>query len=128
MAEKVSIVVTSIFDPNPSLRELARGAIQNNWDFLIIGDSKSPSNFFLEGAKFFSLEAQKQFEFSLAELCPTRHYTRKNLGYLLAIKNGSSLIIETDDDNIPIEGFWKPRENYLHIEEISGKGWYNVYA
>jgi hypothetical protein len=128
MSDHVSIVVTSIFDPNPSLKELARGAKQNGWDFIIIGDSKSPANFFLEDAQFFNLEAQRKFGFSLASLCPIGHYTRKNLGYLLAIKNGSTTIVETDDDNLPLEDFWKQRNKYLDSVEISGKGWFNVYS
>lgn len=128
MIDHVSIVVTSIFDPNPSLKELARGAKQNSWDFIIVGDSKSPANFFLEDAQFFSLEAQRKLDFNLAGLCPVGHYTRKNLGYLLAIKNGSSAIVETDDDNLPLEDFWKPRNKYLDSVEVSGKGWFNVYS
>ena len=128
MIDHVSIVVTSIFDPNPSLKELARGAKQNGWDFIIIGDSKSPTNFFLEDAQFFSLEAQRKFDFNLASLCPVGHYTRKNLGYLLAIKNGSLTIVETDDDNLPLEDFWKPRKKYLDSVEVNGKGWFNVYS
>jgi hypothetical protein len=38
---------------------------------------------------------------------PSKHYARKNLGYLIAIKNGAEIIIETDDDNIPEKNFWK---------------------
>ncbi len=128
MTEQVSIVVTSIFEPNASLRELARGATQNGWEFLIVGDSKSPTDFFLKDAQFFNIEEQRKFDFKLAALCPVGHYTRKNLGYLLAIKNRSVIIVETDDDNIPVEGFWSPRNKFLNSLEIKGQGWYNVYS
>jgi hypothetical protein len=128
MNEHVSIVVTSIFEPNACLRELAKGATLNGWDFIIIGDSKSPRNFSLEGAQFFDIETQKEFDFKLARLCPVGHYTRKNLGYLLSIKNGSSIIIETDDDNFPTSDFWKPREKNLSPLEVDGKNWINVYS
>lgn len=125
---KVSIVVTSIFQPNESLKALAKGAKENGWDFIIIGDSKSPRDFSLDGAQFFSLDTQRGFEFDLAKVCPVGHYTRKNLGYLLAIKNKSEIIVETDDDNVPLKGFWKPREKWLSALEIQGKGWLNVYS
>ncbi len=128
MAEKVSIIVTSIFKPNAQLRELARGGVRNGWEFIIIGDSKSPSDFFLEGASFFDVSEQKKFDFKLAELCPLGHYTRKNLGYLLACQNKSSVIIETDDDNMPMETFWIPRNKFLNSSLVRGKGWFNVYS
>ncbi len=38
------------------------------------------------------------------ELLPLRHYSRKNLGYLLAIQTRPGLILETDDDNMPLPG------------------------
>jgi hypothetical protein len=128
MDEKVSIVVTSIFEPNRCMKELARGAAQHGWDFIVVGDSKSPENFFLENAQFFSLEAQKNSDFKLAKLCPVRHYTRKNLGYLISMQNRSSIIIETDDDNLPMEDFWLPRSKHLLTSQLRGNGWFNVYS
>lgn len=128
MAEHTSIVVTSIFEPNTSLREIARGASINNWHFLIVGDSKSPKNFHLPGSDFFDLNAQQQLPFKLAKLCPVGHYTRKNIGYLLAIKDKSTIIIETDDDNLPLENFWEPRTAYPDAQDLTGQGWTNVYS
>lgn len=124
---KVSIVVTSIFYPNKSLRKLAQGAKANDWDFIIVGDSVSPRDFFLEGADFYDMEAQKHLELKLAPLCPERHYTRKNLGYLIAIGNGSEIIIETDDDNIPNPDFWLSREKITDVNSVTGSGWANIY-
>ena len=37
----------------------------------------------------------------LAQCCPERSYTRKNLGYLEAMRRGARIIVETDDDNRP---------------------------
>lgn len=128
MAEHTSIVVTSIFEPNASLREIARGASINNWHFLIVGDSKSPTNFHLPGSDFFDLNAQQQLSFKLAKLCPVGHYTRKNIGYLLAIKDKSTIIIETDDDNLPLETFWESRTAYPNAIDVTGQGWTNVYS
>jgi hypothetical protein len=128
MKEKVSIVVTSIFEPNVSLRALAKGAHQNNWDFIVIGDVKSPPNFSLEHTRYLNVEAQKQLGLKFPALCPTAHYSRKNIGYLLAIKEGSTIIVETDDDNIPREEFWKKREENLAATSVDGSGWFNAYS
>ncbi len=35
------------------------------------------------------------------EILPHDHYARKNMGYLYAIRAGYSVIVESDDDNIP---------------------------
>jgi hypothetical protein len=82
----------------------------------------------LEGADFFDLETQRKFDFKLAGLCPVGHYTRKNIGYLCAIKNRSSVIIETDDDNLPTKDFWLSRNKILNSSKVLGKGWFNVYS
>jgi hypothetical protein len=128
MGEKTSIVVTTINAPNHAMRELAKGASANDWNFIVIGDKKSPTNFRLNGATFFDFESQKAMNFKLAKLCPAAHYTRKNLGYLIAIERGSHTIIETDDDNIPTDMFWQPRNPNLDAITLSGEGWINIYS
>lgn len=125
---KVSIVVTSIFSPNKSLYALADGAKKNGWKFIIAGDVPSPKDFQLDGADFYDLPSQRNLPFKFAGLCPERHYTRKNIGYLIAIANGSDVIVETDDDNIPVADFWGPRRSALKGNVISGKGWANIYS
>src|SRR5215472_1685318 len=109
MTEKTTLVVTTIAAPNAALRLLAAGCVKQGWDFIVIGDQASPPDFQLEGCRFYSLTEQKQLDLEYAALCPVRHYARKNLGYLLAMREGSSLIVETDDDNFPGEDFWLPR-------------------
>src|SRR5690606_27368545 len=49
----------------------------------------------------------------------------KNIGYLLAKE--SDVIIETDDDNFPLAGFWSSRERNVRAQKISGSRWLNVY-
>src|SRR4051812_30654376 len=96
---KVAVVITSISGPNAVMKSIAAGAVKNNVDFLMIGDTKTPADFKLEGCDYYSVERQLQLPFSLAKLLPFKHYSRKNLGYLIA-KN-QDIIIETDDDNYP---------------------------
>ena len=48
---------------------------------------------------------QKKTNLSLANNLPLNSYSRKNVGYLVAIMNGAKNIIETDDDNFPYKSF-----------------------
>jgi hypothetical protein len=98
-----------------------------NWKFYLVGDADSPSDFSLAGCDFYDLKRQKETGFRFAPGCPTRHYARKNLGYLLAMQAGCQLILETDDDNYPLAGFWDSRELRLTCPKISHAGWLNVY-
>jgi len=127
MTEKTTLVVTTIAAPNAALRLLAAGCVKQGWDFIVIGDQASPPDFQLEGCRFYSLTEQKQLDLEYAALCPVRHYARKNLGYLLAMREGSSLIVETDDDNFPGEDFWLPRARQRKASIYSGRDWVNVY-
>src|SRR5262249_38568691 len=62
-----------------------------------------------------------------AQQCPTRHYTRKNIGYLLAMRSGARLIVDTDDDNFPRPAFWAERNRQQSTKVLSGTGWLNIY-
>jgi hypothetical protein len=123
----VSLVVTSISAPNPTLRDMASQCKARGHTFYVIGDAPSPADFSIDGCEFYSLERQRKTGFKIAELLPTRHYARKNIGYLLAIRSRSSLILETDDDNNPMEEFWDARYPQLRVPSLSGNGWTNVY-
>jgi hypothetical protein len=122
-----SVVITSIAPPTPTLREIARGAIAAGFDFILIGDNKSPSDFELEGCDFYGVERQGQTGLHYAEVCPVGHYARKNIGYLLAMRAGASLILETDDDNIPRSQFWRARHLEARAPFLGFEGWVNVY-
>ncbi len=115
----VALVVTSIAGPNEILTTLARGCQEHGYRFIVIGDVPSPKDFKLDGCEFFSLDEQYQTGLTLATLSPTRHYARKNLGYLLAHRAGAQVILETDDDNIPEESFWQSRERKQSAQVVS---------
>ena len=127
MSERVALVVTSISAPNRVLRELAAGCLSRGQQFVVIGDEASPPDFRLEGCDFYGLAEQYEAGFRSARLCPTRHYARKNLGYLIAVRAGATLIVETDDDNIPREAFWSERARRHSVPAAEGAGWVNVY-
>jgi hypothetical protein len=127
LEQKTAIVVTSIAGPNAPLQALARGCRERGHTFIVIGDEASPSDFSLEGCNFFSLQQQRELGLKLASRCPTRHYARKNIGYLLAMRAGATLLIETDDDNTPYEAFWHQRTRGQTVRAATEPGWLNVY-
>lgn len=128
MNSQTALVITSISAPNDVLRSFAEGCAQNGTEFILIGDSKSPKDFSLNGCRFYSLEEQKTLPFAFAKICPERHYARKNIGYLIAIKNGAQMIIESDDDNFPRADFWNNRSLAQRAFDIQQQGWLNVYS
>lgn len=127
MADRVAVVVTSIAAPNAVLRALAAGCGRRGWDFVVAGDAGSPADFSLAGCRHLDLAAQRAAGFALAADLPTRHYARKNLGYLEAIRAGATLIIETDDDNHPLDAFWHDRARRPNVAVVDAQGWVNVY-
>jgi hypothetical protein len=122
-----ALVVTSVSAPNQALRELASGASARGIDFYVIGDLASPTDFELDGCRFYSVDHQVETGFRTAELCPTRHYARKNVGYLLAARDKAEIIVETDDDNLPFPSFWNARSNSISCQTLGNAGWVNVY-
>ncbi len=137
----LTCVITTIQTPTSSVRELARKiAGRENGCLVIAGDTKGPASFDLSDVAgfdrdqlaFLDIDAQLVSGFELASLLPTKHYSRKNIGYLHAIQNGASCIYETDDDNAPL-AHWAPRSEHLSgLESLqapaaNGPAWVNVY-
>ena len=125
----ISLVVITIQQPNDAMRCLADGAKIAGANFYIIGDSKSPKEYVLNGARYFSVEEQDECYGRISESIPHNHYARKNLGYLAALDSGSDWIVETDDDNFPLDNFFSPPEGTLRARKIqSDATWINAYS
>ena len=122
-----ALVVTSIAAPNKILQALADGCRREGYQFIVVGDSASPSDFHLDGCDFYTLKQQLQLGFRFAEECPQRHYARKNIGYLIAFRDGADHILETDDDNLPYPSFWSSEDNHRLTPTLSGAGWVNIF-
>ena len=124
----VFLIITSIAnDKNPVLTKFGKETSLHGLDYIVIGDTKSPESFNLPGCDYYSIKRQQNLKFSLASTLPLKHYARKNLGYLIAISKGAEIIIETDDDNIPLESFWNTRNKEVSAFLIKNGGWVNVY-
>jgi hypothetical protein len=127
MQDKYAVVVTTIGAPTRAVLEIRDRASELAAEFYIVGDTKSPDIYDVPGARWFDVDAQRQSGLSFAQICPTRHYARKNIGYLLAIRDKATVIVETDDDNLPLDGFWTPRRRLVECPVVRVPGWCNAY-
>jgi hypothetical protein len=128
MSEKYAVVVTTINYPTRAIQEISRDVDRLQAEFILIGDQKSPADFNQPGSTYLDLAAQQKSGFKYALHAPTQHYARKNVGYLAAIRNGATIIIETDDDNVPRETFWTFRRPSVLARVVETSDWVNVYA
>jgi hypothetical protein len=148
MAQRPTLVVTSIAgDSHSILNQLASGAKAAGWRFIVVGDTKSPATFSLAHCEYLSVSEQAAWGEShgmkYPGICPTRHYARKNIGYLEAIRAGAPFIVETDDDNYPTESekrkakseneerggvFFGARSLVKSAKVLRGCGWVNWYT
>jgi hypothetical protein len=121
-------VVTTIQEPTPSMVRLAERLRAAGSPLVVVGDRKGPARFELPGAALHDLASQGKLPFRLAPLAPVGHYSRKNLGYLVAIQAGAGCLYETDDDNAPLDG-WAPRALEVKgARALRADRWCNVYA
>lgn len=91
------VVTTTINPPTEAIRLLVA---MEGWQLVVVGDTKTPKDWHLEGAIYLGVEDQKKLGYRIHDLIPYRSYARKNIGYLYAIQHGARTVYETDDDNI----------------------------
>jgi hypothetical protein len=120
------IVITSINPPTAAIRKIS-DLCTKGWSAVVVGDTKTPIDWQADNINFLSVDEQKSRYGELADLIPYRHYCRKNMGYLYAIENGATLILDTDDDNIPLEGFGLGIREEVTGRMVGGTAWLNVY-
>ena len=123
---KTSVVITTINKPNKIIKKLSSKTRENNWNFIIIGDKKTPKSFKINYGDFYSLKKQFKLDLKFAKYCPLSSYARKNIGYLIAMLK-STIIIETDDDNFPKKSFFSKRKKMHQAYEIKNSSWINIY-
>lgn len=118
------IVITSIFPPTRAVRDYAR---MRGWRVVVVADRKTPVPWIAANCDLLSVEKQAVASGQLAQLLPWNHYTRKNLGYLHAIACGATEIVDTDDDNIPMENWGFPLSAGTHLTTAENLQHINVY-
>ena len=99
-------VVTTIYKASDSVRHVARDPV---WCLVIVGDKNAPSkaDYMADiGAVtgktvlFLSPADQERIFPLLSRVIPWNDMSRKNIGYMYAIKHGAKLIWDFDDDNM----------------------------
>lgn len=134
---KSSLIITTIGSLNKALTEFGVLCAASDVEFLVIGDKKTKpelGGLFSEYQKstgfrgaFYSADQQLSLPFRTVKELPFNHYTRKNLGYLLAIRNGAEMITETDDDNYPESNYGFTFSRDVTGPVVAHHGWVNTY-
>jgi len=126
---KIFTVLTTINSPDKRVSDWKK--ITQN-ETIVIGDKKTPTSWNHPMCDYFSLSDQKKSGFTITNLLPENHYTRKNIGYLYAIKNGANAIIDTDDDNFPLILEWekllKPKFQIKEHSSSESVFFKNIYS
>jgi hypothetical protein len=120
----IFIVITSIYHPTEAIQLYAN--IQNT-NVVVVGDRKTPEVWRHEKVRYISIKEQESSDYRIARKLPYNHYSRKMFGYLYAIKNGADIIIDADDDNIPLPDYAFPQFDGNYINTASNLGFINIY-
>lgn len=121
---KQSIVITSIFAPSEAVIKFAS---RNDSELIVVGDLKTPANWFCRDVRYLSTQAQLDMNFKLPGAMPFNHYCRKMVGYLDAMSRGADVIVDTDDDNIPKENWSFPAFDDQYPTVAGPTGFVNIY-
>lgn len=124
----IAVVITTIQNPTPGVRAIVEGMATRDGEVFLIGDRKTPPEFGMPSATAVSIENQSQLAFATAKAVPENSYTRKMIGYLLAMESGHTWIRETDDDNNPYESFFDDVPNSIEVRRPETADWINPYA
>jgi hypothetical protein len=100
---KKFIVTTTINEITPALKKFDN---MEDWHLIAIGDKKTP-NIKLKNGTFIPASKQSSLGFECEKHIPWNVIQRRNLGYLLAIREGADVIATIDDDNIPYDNWGK---------------------
>lgn len=118
------IVITSIFKPTEAVQKFSSLA---GYSLTVVGDNKSPVHWEHPGVHYLSVQKQNLLEHRILKHLPFNHYCRKMVGYLEVIEKGATVIIDTDDDNIPLSDWSFPSFNENYFTLPNNKGFVNVY-
>ncbi|SHL54076.1 STELLO glycosyltransferase family protein [Hymenobacter psychrotolerans] len=123
-SSKPHIVITSIFAPTKAVNKFAT---LPDYQLVVAGDRKSPAQWEAENVVYLSVQDQENMGMRMAEKLPFNHYGRKMMGYLHAMQQGAQIIIDTDDDNIPYDGWEFPAMEGEFATSQADRGFVNIY-
>lgn len=124
---KKVIVITTINNITEGINKFSR---ESEWSLLLVSDKRTPKIVSKESnIKVLDITWQEKINYNFTKYCPYNHYSRKNIGYVYAILNGATEILDTDDDNIPYDNWY----DYFNITEekydvVVGPNYINIYS
>lgn len=94
------IVTTTIYPPSKALEKFQT---KKDWTLIVVGDKKTPHEYYRNNPDIIYLdpEYQETNYKELSDLIGWNCTSRRNIGYIEAIKRGADIIATIDDDNIP---------------------------
>ena len=104
------IVTTTIYSISEATKKFASF---KDWTLIIVGDKKTPHHEYIElekqhkNVKYLTPEYQDLHYEELSKLIGWNTISRRNIGFLEALKLGGQIIASVDDDNIPFDNWGK---------------------
>ena len=99
---KKVIVTTTI---NPVTESINRFQHMKGWELVVVGDKKTPSDYYLDNGLYITPEMQEKYDKELSDAIGWNCIQRRNIGYLWAYDMGADIIATVDDDNIALDGW-----------------------
>jgi len=118
------IVITSISQPTRAVLNFSK---ISDWKLIVVGDKKTPKQWSLKNVIFISPKKQEKIEKDFSKILPWNHYSRKMIGYLYAIRKGADIVVDTDDDNLPMKDWGKNIKFQGNYETVGNSSFVNVY-
>lgn len=107
---KKYIVTTTINAPTEATRKFCQ---KKDWNFIIVGDTKTPHELYRELEKehsnvlYMDPEIQEKKYKELSDTIGWKSIQRRNIGFVEAYRLGAEILATVDDDNIPYENWGK---------------------
>lgn len=124
-----TIVTTTINAPTEALKSYMA---MEGWSVIIVGDNKTPHDSYASlpsHCVYLSPHDQSQLFPRLSESIGWNCIQRRNIGFALAVREGSTLVATVDDDNIPSEGWGdtSAMDGELEVQafEANSNGWFD---
>ena len=117
-------VITSIYPPGEAVEGFAS---QEGNHLIVSGDKKTPTDWTHKDTSYLSPDNQISLPFRTVSKLPWNHYCRKMAGYLYAMQEGATQILDTDDDNIPYPEYSFPSNVSDFAMTRDGLGFVNAY-
>jgi hypothetical protein len=108
---KKFIVTTTINPPTEATLKFCKIADNKNWNFIIVGDTKTPHDEYLKlevkykNVTYLTPEMQESLYPELSNTIGWKSIQRRNIGFVYAYHKGADVIATVDDDNIPYDNW-----------------------